>query len=467
LSDATSWDKLFSAIIINGSTSAVIEGWKMALRTHYTSEVTESDAGKEVTVAGWVHKLRDLGKLKFIVLRDRGGQIQVTLKKGVSDDALISLADSLREEDVIAVTGTVKATAIAPKGREISPRRIEVLNSIVQSVPVSVSGKIESNLDTRLDFRVLDLRRPEVSAVFSIQSKLVEGFQEYLKREGFKQIFTPCLMGAASESGAEVFPVVYFNKSAFLRQDPQLHRQLAVISGMDKIFDLGPSWRAELSHTPRHLCEHRGCAVELGFIKDEGEVMRVEEGLVVSGLAKVKEECKEELEILGKDVVIPPTPFPEIRFPDVYSILEELGKKVPYGEDYDRESEALLAGYVKERYKSDFFFVNRFPFKVKPFYVMRVDEDPTWARSVDMICKGLELSSGGQRENRYSKIMDQVKEKGMSAVSVQWFTEFFKYGAPTHGGFNIGIERLTMQLLDLPNIREATLFPRTPDRLLP
>ncbi|MDD1775848.1 MAG: aspartate--tRNA(Asn) ligase [Candidatus Methanomethylicus sp.] len=439
----------------------------MTSRTNYTSQITAEDAEKEVTVAGWVHKLRDLGKLKFIILRDREGQIQITLKKGVTPEALISTAELLREEDVIAVTGAVKPTKIAPKGRELIPSAITILNKITSPVPVSVSGNIDSNLDTRLDFRVLDLRRPEVTAVFKVQSKLIEGFQEYLCKDGFRQVFTPCLMGAASESGSEVFPVVYFNKSAFLRQDPQLHRQLVVISGMDRIFDIGPSWRAELSHTPRHLCEHRGCAVELGFIKDEYEVMAVEEKMVQSGLTKVKEDCREELELLGKQITVPASPFPELKFPQVYDILKELGKEIPNGEDYDRESESLLAKYVKEKYHSEFFFVNRFPFKVKPFYVMKVDDEPVWARSVDMVCKGIELSSGGQRENRYEKLMEQVKEKGISNISVEWFTDFFKYGVPTHGGFNIGIERLTMQLLDLSNIQEATLFPRTPDRLLP
>ncbi len=439
----------------------------MSMRTHYAAQVKPGDEGKEVTVAGWVHKIRDLGRLKFIVLRDRTGVLQVTLKKGGVEERLISLADKLREEDVIKITGAVKATKIAPGGRELIPSNIEIISKTLDPVPVSVSGNIESNLDTRLDHRVLDLRRPEVAAVFRVQSKLLEGMQEYLWREGFQQVFTPCLMGAASESGAEVFPVVYFNKSAFLRQDPQLHRQLEVISGMDRIYDLGPSWRAELSHTPRHLCEHRGCAVELGFIRDEYDVMRVEEELVRSGLAKVVSECKEELEALGIELSMPQAPFPEIKFPDVYGILEEYGKKVPYGEDYDRESETILAKHVKEKHGSDFFFVNRFPFRVKPFYVMRVDEDPTWARSVDLVCKGLELSSGGQREHRYEKIIDQIKEKGISAVGLKWFTEFFRYGAPPHGGFNIGIERLTMQLLDLQNVQEAALFPRTPERLLP
>ncbi|MCQ5363219.1 MAG: aspartate--tRNA(Asn) ligase [Candidatus Methanomethylicia archaeon] len=439
----------------------------MSIRTHYTSQIKPEDDEKEVVVAGWVHRIRDLGNLKFIILRDREGLIQITLKKGVTAPELIDLAENIKDEYVIAVKGVVKANKIAPKGRELLPLEIEILSRTVSNLPVSVSGKIESNLDTRLDNRVLDLRRPEVLAIFKIQSKLVEGMQDYLREDGFQQIFTPCLMGAASESGAEVFPVVYFNKSAFLRQDPQLHRQLAVISGLDRIYDLGPSWRAEPSHTPRHLCEHRGCAVELGFIRDEYEVMKVEENLVISGVRKVKEDCKEELEILGKEIEVPSSPFPELKFPQIYEILEEFGKKIPFGEDYDRESEAILAKYVKERYKSDFFFVNRFPFKVKPFYVMRVDEEPQWARSVDLIYKGLEVSSGGQREHRYEKIMEQLREKGISLVGMQWFTEHFKYGAPPHGGFNIGIERMTMQLLDLSNVREAALFPRTPERLLP
>lgn len=439
----------------------------MSMRTHYAAQVKPEEEGKEVKVAGWVHKIRDLGKLKFIVLRDRTGIIQVTLKKGNVDETMISIAEKLREEDVVLISGAVKATKIAPGGRELIPSKIEVVSKTLEPVPVSVSGNIESNLDTRLDYRVLDLRRPEVAAVFRVQSKLLEGIQEYLWKENFQQVFTPCLMGAASESGAEVFPVVYFNKSAFLRQDPQLHRQLAVISGMDRIYDLGPSWRAELSHTPRHLCEHRGCAVELGFIKDEYDVMRVEEDLVRSGVAKVVSECKEELEVLGKEISVPQAHFPEIRFPDVYAILEEYGKKIPFGEDYDRESEIIIARHVKEKHGSDFFFVNRFPFRVKPFYVMKVDEDPTWARSVDLVCKGLELSSGGQREHRYEKIIWQIKEKGMSTIGLKWFTEFFRYGAPPHGGFNIGIERLTMQLLDLQNVQEAALFPRTPERLLP
>ncbi|MEM2920955.1 MAG: amino acid--tRNA ligase-related protein, partial [Candidatus Bathyarchaeia archaeon] len=269
------------------------------------------------------------------------------------------------------------------------------------------------------------------------------------------------------EGGAEVFPVVFFDKEAFLRQDPQLHRQLLIASGFDKLYDLGPNWRAEPSHTPRHICEHRACAVEFAFMEDESDMMRCEEELVAYTLRQVAKECEDDLKLLKKDILPPKTPFPELRFPEVYEILEEAGKHIEFGEDYDRESEQILASYVKHEYDSEFFFVNRFPFSAKPFYVMRVEEDPRWARSVDLIYRGLEISSGGQREHRYERIISQILEKGLNPKNLEWFTKFFKYGVPPHGGFCLGIERLIMQLLGLSNIREAALFPRAPERLLP
>ena len=435
----------------------------MLKRTHYTSNIKSG----EVTISGWVSAVRDLGNVKFLIIRDSKGIAQVTMKRGMVDESILRTADSLNQEDVVSIQGKVVERKNAPRGREIIPRILEIISKAETPLPMDFSGKIESNLDTRLDWRVIDLRRPESLALFKIQAKMVEAIEEYLRHEGYLQVFTPCLMGAASESGAEVFPVVYFEREAFLRQDPQLHRQLLIAAGFDKIFDLGPNWRAEPSHTPRHLCEYRACAVEFGFMNDESDMMRVEENLVVDVLKRIKEECEEELALLKKEVILPRTPFPELRFPEIYEILKGLGKEIEPGEDYDRESEVLLWKYAKKKYDCDFFFVNRFPFKVKPFYVMKVDEDPEWARSVDLVYKGLELSSGGQREHRYDKIVSQIREKGMNAETMDWFTKFFKYGVPPHGGFCIGIERLTMQLLDMGNLREVTPFPRAPERLLP
>jgi aspartyl-tRNA synthetase len=432
-------------------------------RSHTSRELVPGEA----TVAGWVSTIRDLGNVKFIILRDFYGIIQVTLKKGTVSEDLLRVVDELGPEDVIVVKGEAVSRRNAPGGIELIPQTIDVQSKSERTLPLDFSGKTESNLDVRLDWRVLDLRRPENAAIFRIENKVVEAMQLHLAREKFTQVFTPCLLGTASESGAEVFPVVYFEREAYLRQDPQLHRQLVIASGFDKIFDLGPNWRAEPSHTPRHLCEHRAVAAEFAFMVDESDMMRAEEALVAAVFKKVTVECEDDLKRLGKSLDQPKTPFPELRFPEVYEILSEMGKDFAVGEDYDRESEQLLASYVKKEYDSDFFFVNRFPFAVKPFYVMRVDDDPSWARSVDLVYKGLEQSSGGQREHRYEKIMSQIREKGMMPENLEWFTKFFRYGVPPHGGYCLGIERLVMQMLDLGNIREATLFPRAPERLLP
>ncbi len=435
----------------------------MLKRTHYTDEVKTG----EVVISGWVKKVRDLGRVKFIILRDCKGIVQITFKRGIVTDSLFEIIEGLGQEDVISVRGNVVKRENTPQGVEVIPSEVDIVDKAIRPLPMDISSKIESNLDVRLDWRVLDLRRPETAAIFKIQAKIVEAIMKFLSEKEFLQVFTPCLMGTASESGAEVFPVVYFDKNAFLRQDPQLHRQLLIAAGFDKIYDLGPNWRAEPSHTPRHLCEYRACAVEFAFMVNESDMMRVEEDLIIATLKTVKKECQKELCLLKKEVSIPKTPFPEFKFPKVYDVLEEFGKRIEYGEDYDRESEMILSKYVKDKYGNDFFFVNRFPYKVKPFYVMKVDEEPQWARSVDMIYKGLEQSSGGQREHRYEKIIQQIKEKQMNVNSLEWFTKFFKYGVPSHGGFCLGIERFVKQLLDLKNIREGVLFPRAPERLLP
>lgn len=431
------------------------------------SQLKKEDEGKEVILAGWVHETRDLGKLRFIILRDNTGMVQVTAKNDTVSEKTFDDMGKLIKETIIILKGRIRADNRVKIGYEITPEEITEIAKPKDHLPVDISEKVEANFDTRLNWRALDLRRPEVHAIFKIESKILQGMCEYLNKNQFTQVFTPCLMGAASEGGSEVFPVIYFQKEAYLRQDPQLHRQLTILGGFEKIYDIGPNWRAEMSHTKRHLCEHRGIAVEMAFIENEKDIMRVEEQLVVSGIKKVKEECEREIEVLGANIEVPKTPFPELRFPQIYDILEGLGKHFEYGTDYDWDAERLLARYVKEKYNSDFFFVNKFPFAVKPFYVMKDSDDPTWARSVDMIFKGIEQSSGGQREHRYEQIMKQVEEKKLNPATLRWFTDFFKFGAPPHGGFCIGLERFTMELLNLENVREACLFPRDPERLNP
>lgn len=434
-------------------------------RTYYTDEI--ENAKDKVVLAGWVHETKDLARMKFIWLRDTHGVAQVTIIKANATPEILKIAEGIGKEDVIAVEGIPVKQRIAKVGAEITPTTIEVVAKAETAVPLDVSGKIESNLDVRLDWRVIDLRRRENLAIFQIQAKLVEGMVEYLNGKGYLQVFTPCLLGGTSEGGAEVFKTDYFGREAFLRQDPQLHRQLCIAAGFDKIYDLGPNWRAELSHTPRHLCEHRGLAVEFGFMENETDMMRVEEEVIVAAMQRTKKDCARQLELLEIDAEIPNTPFPEMRFPEIYDILESYGKKIPRGSDIDKEGESLLSKHVKEKHHSDAYFINRFPFKVKPFYVMRVDDDPQWARSVDLVYGDIEQSSGGQREHRYSKIMGQLHEKNVNPEAMKWFTEAFKFGVPPHGGFCLGIERFTMALLKKENVKETTLFPRTPERLLP
>ncbi len=417
-------------------------------------------------IFGWVEEIRDIGKLKFIIIHSPEGKYQLTLKKGVTPDNIFEIAENLTRQSSIEVEGKRTEKQKSKTGIEIIPKEIKILSLSKPQLPLDPSGKTPANPETAMEWRPLYLRNEKSRDTFLLQSKIIEAGEEFLRKEGFVQVFTPCILGAASEGGAEVFPVVYFDKKAFLRQDPQLHRELTVIGGLTKIFEVGPSWRAELSHTPRHLTEHRTIVVEKGFIKDEYEIIELEKQFFLYILKKIKKECSEILEKFNVTIEIPKK-VPILEFPEIYEILEEMGKHVEFGKDYDRESEVLLGKYVKEKYNSDVFFVNRFPFKVKPFYVMRYDDEPVWARSIDLIYKGMEMSSGGQREHRYEKLVENIKGKGLNIENLEWFIKHFKYGACPLGGFSIGIERLTMQILNLPNIKDVVLFPRTPERLIP
>lgn len=433
----------------------------------YTNDALKM-TGKEALIQGWVSETRKLGGIIFIVIRDRSGSLQVAVPKAKVGEELFKKAEELKKESVVSIKGTINASKQAPGGAELLPSLIETLAIAEQPVPLDISGKIESNLDKRLDWRSIDLRTPKATAIFKVESKVIGAIHEHLQKNGFFNVMTPRILGVPAEGGSEIFPVIYFNKEAFLRQDPQLHRQLTIAGGLDKIYEVGPSWRAEQSHTVRHVCEYDTVACEAGFIKDEHDIIKIEEELFVAILKKVKEDCSEELKLFNITLDIPKTPFPVLEFPAVYDLLKELGhKNVEYGGDIDSEAEKLLNEYVKKKYKSDVFFVNRFPSKIKPFYVMRYDKDPAWARSTDMIYRGLEMSSGGQREHRHEQLMKQVTEKKMTLSYIQWFTDVFKYGVPPHGGFSIGIPRLVKQILNLDNIREAILYPRDVERLIP
>lgn len=418
-------------------------------------------------LAGWVHDVRILGGISFVLLRNSKGIIQIAApRKSVSVEVFERIA-TLHQEDVITCKGTVRESKASRLGVEVAPIGIEVVSKATVPLPLDPRGLTPAALDTRLRWRSLELRRPESSAIFKVEDAIVQGFEEFLRAEAFVRVFTPSIIGGISEGGSEVFKLDFYGKPAFLRQDPQLHRQLTIAGGFDRIYDLGPNWRAELSHTPRHMSEHRTIAPEIAFISDEMDIMRVQERMVAQGVRMAMQKCGEELETLKARLEVPKLPFPELDFPEVYATLEKLGVKLPRNEDIDFPSLRVLAEHVKRETDSDFFFLNRFPSAVKPFYVMKVEDEPEFARSVDLVYKGIELSSGGQREHREERLVAQIEEKGLSPESLAWFTEPFRYGVPPHGGYSFGIERFVAYLLGIQNIKEAVLFPRDPETLQP
>ncbi|MDV3244453.1 MAG: aspartate--tRNA(Asn) ligase [Nitrososphaerales archaeon] len=430
-------------------------------------EELKARIGKKVSIAGWVHDVRSLGGISFVLLRNSKGIVQIAAPKKALTAELFEMIQSLHQEDVISCEGTVKESRAARMGFEVLPEKVVVLSKSAAPLPLDPRGVTPAGLDTRLLWRSLELRRPQTAAVFKVENAVVEAFEEFLRGRGFMRAFTPSILGGISEGGSDVFKIDYYGRPAFLRQDPQLHRQLTVAGGFDRIYDLGPNWRAELSHTPRHLSEHRTIAPEMAFISDERDVMQIEEQMVAHAVSVLTRKCADELATLKLELEVPRTPFPEITFPNLYDILASNGKRLPRNEDLDEEAKDILATYVRKKLDSDFFFVNRFPAAPKPFYIMKVDEEPEFARSTDLFFGSLELSSGGQREHRHDKILAQIKEKGMDANSLKWFTEPFRYGVPSHGGYSFGIERFVAHLLKLESIKEAVLFPRDPERLEP
>src|SRR5271157_2133928 len=314
----------------------------------------KSKVGEKVELFGWVHDVRVLGGIAFVLLRNTKGIVQIAAPKKAVKPELFGLIGTLRQEDVISCSGMVKESKEARLGFEVIPEEMSVISKAAAPLPLDPRGVTPAALDTRLEWRSLELRRPESNAIFRVENAVVEAFEAYLRENGFIRTFTPSILGGISEGGSEVFKVDYYGKPAFLRQDPQLHRQLTIAGGFDRIYDLGTNWRAELSHTPRHMSEHRTIAPEVAFIKDERDVMRVQEQMVAHGIRKVRDNCSDELSTLKLELEVPKVPFPELSFPEVYGTLEGMGRKLPRNEDPDEASQRALAVRVKETTGSDF-----------------------------------------------------------------------------------------------------------------
>ncbi|MFC6615276.1 aspartate--tRNA(Asn) ligase [Halopenitus salinus] len=426
----------------------------------------DAEPGDRVTIAGWVHEIRDLGGIAFLILRDTTGRIQVKFEKDEMDDDLVETGLGVSRESVIAVTGDVDEEPRAPTGVEVTPDSLEVVAEADTELPLDPSGKVDAELPTRLDNRTLDLRKPEVKAIFEIRAEILRAAREAFREANATEITTPKIVATGTEGGTELFPITYFGEEAFMNQSPQLFKQLTAGSGLERVFEIGPIFRAEEHNTPRHLNEATSIDFEGAFC-DHADAMDVCESVVRSAYEAVEENCAEQLETLGlaADFEAPSEAFPRLTYEEAIERINatgELDEQLVWGDDLPTEGEHALGEDVGQHY-----FITDWPSEIKPFYIKDHDDDETLSTGFDLMHPRMELVSGGQREHRYEELIAGFEQQGLDPDEFEYYTKMFKYGMPPHAGWAIGAERLVMTLLDLDNIREAVLFPRDRQRLSP
>lgn len=425
---------------------------------------------EEVEFQGFIENIRDLQYVQFVVLRDSTGKVQLTIEKSEEANAsMIELVKTLTLESTLKVTAkVVENPKVKLNGMELIPSKIEVTSKSAEELPFNYHDLTNVNLDTRLDYRLIDLRNEKNMLTIQIQSALVRAMREYLYQNEFTEIHTPKLIGAASESGSEVFEVKYFDRKAYLAQSPQFYKQMAMAAGFSKVFEVAPCFRAENSNTSKHTTEFTSFDLEMSYIDSFHDVMDLEAEMLTYALGKVKEEYGEKLvTVFGEELNVPTLPFPKMALKDVYQELEErYGYKVAEEEmvDLTTEAERLCKKLAKDKFNHEFIFITDFPAEKRAFYHMR-DENGV-LQGYDLIWRGIEITTGAQREHRYEEIVKNAAEKGLGE-DVKFYLDFFKYGCPPHGGFAIGVDRLTMLLLNIPTIKEAMFLFRGPTRLNP
>jgi aspartyl-tRNA synthetase len=422
--------------------------------------------GEEVTVAGWVHEIRDLGGIAFLIVRDTTGKIQVKFEKDEMDDDLVETGTDAPRESVVSVTGAVEEEERAPTGVEIVPADLEVIAEADTELPLDPSGKVGAEIATRLDNRTLDLRRPEAKAIFEIRAEVLRAVREEFRAFDCTEINTPKIVATGTEGGTELFPITYFGREAFMNQSPQLFKQLMVGSGLERVFEIGPIFRAEEHNTPRHLNEATSIDFESAFF-DHTEAMDVCEAIVKAAYEGVAEHCQEQLETLGlaAEFEVPWGEFPRLTYQQAIERINATGaldEQLVWGDDLPTEGEHALGEDVGQHY-----FVTDWPSEIKPFYIKDHDDDPELSTGFDLMHPRLELVSGGQREHRYEHLVEGFEQQGLDPDAFEYYTKMFRYGMPPHAGWGLGGERLVMTMLDLDNIREAVLFPRDRQRLSP
>ena len=429
----------------------------------YTADATPDET---VTVAGWVHEIRDLGGIAFLILRDKTGRIQIKFEKEEMDDELVETGLDAPRESVVSVTGAVEEEPRAPTGVEVTPDSVEVLSAADTELPLDPTGKVEAELPTRLDNRTLDLRREAGQAIFEIRSEMQRAAREAFRAVDATEINTPKIVATGTEGGTELFPITYFGREAFMNQSPQLFKQLVAGSNVERVFEIGPIFRAEEHNTPRHLNEATSIDFEGAFC-DHHEAMDVCESVVAAAYEGVAENCTEELGALdlAEDFSVPETPFPRLTYEEAIERINATGaldEQLVWGDDLPTEGETALGDDVGGHY-----FITDWPAEIKPFYIMDHDDDETLSTGFDLMHPRMELVSGGQREHRREQLIEGFEAQGLDPEAFEYYTKIFRYGMPPHAGWAIGGERLLMTMLELDNIREAVLFPRDRQRLSP
>lgn len=424
----------------------------------------DAEPGEQVTVAGWAHEIRDLGGIAFLIVRDRTGKIQVKFADDEMDESLVETGTNVSRESVVSVTGAVEEEPRAPTGVEIVPESVEILAPAEPELPLDPSGKVDAELPTRLDNRTLDLRSDESKALFEIRAEILRAVREYFRSIGCTEINTPKIVATGTEGGTELFPITYFGQEAFMNQSPQLFKQLMVGSGLERVFEIGPIFRAEEHNTPRHLNEATMIDFESAFI-DHHEAMDVCEGTLRAAYEVVESNCQSQLETLDLTVDVPDEAFPRLTYEEAIERINatgEIDEQLVWGDDLPTEAEKALGADVGGHY-----FVTDWPSEIKPFYIQDYDDDPDLSKGFDLMHPRMELVSGGQREHRYEELVTGFEQQGLDPEAFEYYTKMFKYGMPPHAGWAYGVERLVMTMLDLPNIREAVIFPRDRQRLSP
>jgi nondiscriminating aspartyl-tRNA synthetase len=428
-------------------------------RTSYSVDVKPEMDGEEVTLFGWVQEIRDLGALRFIILQDREGTIQITVLRKKASSEVLSKSDKLQKRYSIGVKGVVKKTNMTPRGVEVVPKEIRILNT-AEPCPIDVTGKTPANLEVCLDVRALDLAREENIAVFKIQHAAVQAIRDFVFERGFLEVHTPRIIASATEGGAALFSVDYFGKKAYLAQSPQLYKEQLVMS-LERVFEIGPFFRAEEFATRHHLSEFVSIDVEQAFA-DADDVMQLLEHVMQCVCRTVKERCQRELATLKYSVEVPETPFRRMTYDEALGELKRQGVDIPWGEDLSTPACRTLG-----KVHPYFYFITDWPTRTRSFYIQPHENNPELCEGFDLMWRHLELVSGGTRIASKDLLAKRLKEKGLNPESFRSHLEVFDYGMPPHAGWAIGLGRLTMMLTGKRNIREVTLYPRDKLRLTP